>query len=207
MSVYSTGTRVLAAAAWTFCAFFAVNLMLTGTTGTIWHFLPSLLLVAWGIYLLLWRPRLVVLAEGVAVVNILRVHRIPFGALRNLRVAQNVSLDTTAGRIASWGAPGAGRLGPGLGQGNSGHAARAGGRSSAAGAPRNVQLPHSQTSIESAWNAWEQAASDRASASGGGPGRALPSDAAGSVVTSRWDAGSVVVTVVLVALVAASILT
>lgn len=179
VSVYSTGTRVLATAAWAFCAFFALNLVLTGTAGAAWRFLPPLLLAGWAIHLLLWRPRLLVDASGLTVVNILRKHRIPFAALKAVRVAQVVYLDTTAGRIASWGAPGAGRLGsrPGARPGSSG--------------PVHV-TPHTQAAVDAAWNAWEQSALDRKYVAG------APSagEATGTVAT-RWDVGAGVVSIVL----------
>lgn len=197
MSLYSTGTRVLAAAAWAFCAFFALNLVLTGTAAAVWHFLPSLALVAWTVHLLLWRPRLVVRAEGLTVVNILREHRIPFGALKAVRVAQSVSLDTTAGRIASWGAPGAGRLGPRLGGHAGGHA---GGR---AGSGRRVPAPsHTQAAVDAAWNAWGRSARDSAFTDGEHDAGAPSPDGATQAVATRWDVRNGVVGLVLLALVA-----
>lgn len=176
-SVYSTPTRVLAVAAWAFCAFFAVNLLLTGTAASIWHFLPWLLLVAWALYVLLWQPKVDVGADGLTVVNILRVHRIPFGALKAVRVTQNVSFDTTAGRIPSWGAPGAGKLGPKSGS----------------------SMPATKTSIEGAWEAWERAESDA-----GKPAPALVGDA--DVVTSRWNVPAAVVGLVLAVLAVVGVL-
>ncbi len=173
------GTRVLAVAAWAFCAFFALNLVLTGTAGAVWHFLPPLMLVSWAVHLLLWRPRLLVGTGGLTVVNILREHHVPFAALKAVRVGQSVSLDTTAGRIASWGAPGAGRLGP-----------RPGGGPQPAG--RVPGPARTQAAIDSAWNAWELAAREKAATSLG--------------VTSRWNVPAVVVTVMLAGLVAAGTL-
>ncbi|WP_171814335.1 PH domain-containing protein [Arthrobacter dokdonensis] len=188
-SLYSTGTRVLASAAWAFCAFFALNLLLTGTAASTWHFLPALALAAWAVFLLLWRPRLTVGADGLTVVNILRSHRIPFGALQAVRVGQSVSLETTAKRIPSWGAPGAGRLGP-----------RLGGRP--AGSNRLPATAHTQAAIEAAWNAWERAEKDSAEKDGAA-GVASAGDAAQTVAT-RWDVGHGVVSLVLLAVVAIS---
>lgn len=190
MSLYSTGTRVLASAAWAFCAFFALNLLLTGTAASVWHFLPSLALAAWAVFLLLWRPRLMVGADGLTVVNILRSHRIPFGALQAVRVAQSVSLDTTAKRIPSWGAPGVGRLGP-----------RLGGRPG--GSNRLPATAHTQAAIEAAWNAWERAEKDGAEKDSAA-GVASAGDAAQTVAT-RWDVGNGVVSLVLLAVVAVSV--
>ncbi|WP_288026299.1 hypothetical protein [Arthrobacter sp.] len=195
MSLYSTGTRVLASAAWAFCAFFALNLLLTGTAASVWHFLPSLALAAWAVFLLLWRPRQMVGADGHTEVNILRSHRIPFGALQAVRVAQSVSLDTTAKRIPSWGAPGAGRLGP-----------RLGGRPG--GSNRLPATAHTQAAIEAAWNAWERAEKDGAAkdraAKDRAAGVASAGDAAQTVATC-WDVGNGVVSLVLLAAVAVSV--
>ncbi|RAN70796.1 hypothetical protein B5P43_34720 [Bacillus sp. SRB_336] len=196
MSLYSTGTRVLASVAWAFCAFFALNLLLTGTAASVWHFLPSLVLAAWAVFLLLWRPRLMVGADGLTVVNILRSHRIPFGALKAVRVAQSVSLDTTSKRIPSWGAPGSGRLGP-----------RLGGRPG--GSNRLPATAHTQAAIEAAWNAWEQAEKDSAEKRDSAEkDRADGVPSAGDApqaVATRWDVGHGVVSLVLLAVVAVSV--
>ncbi|MGA7206295.1 MAG: PH domain-containing protein [Specibacter sp.] len=177
MSVYSTPTRGLAVAAWVFCAFFAVNLLLTGTAVSVWHFLPWLLLVAWALYVLLWQPKVALDREGLTVVNILRVHRIPFGALKAVRVTQTVSFDTTAGRIPSWGAPGAGKLGPKSG----------------------ISMPATKTIIEGAWEAWERAGSDA-----GSPTPAPAGDP--DTVTRSWNVPAAVVGLVLAVLAVVSTL-
>lgn len=141
ISVHSAPTRVLAAVVLAICAALAVNLVMAGTPDSIWHFLPWLLFVAWGVYVLLWRPRLLVRTDGLTVNNLLRDHDIPFSELAALRVVQSVSFDTTSGRIASWGAPGAGKLGP---------------RRAGTGPAGLTALPHTQTVIQNAWDAWER---------------------------------------------------
>ncbi|MGO4384385.1 hypothetical protein [Specibacter sp. RAF43] len=187
--LYSGFSRLLAVLAWLFCAFFAVNLLLTGTWESIRHFLPWLMLVAWALYVLLWRPCLVVRADGLEVINLLREHRVPFAALTAVQVHQGVTLVTTAGRLASWGAPGAGRPAP-MGSGKGGPSG-----------PRGRARPLSQARIQSAWDAWE-AHRDEASAD------VVPSTPPDprQAVTSRWNRPAVVVTLALAALVAASVL-
>lgn len=162
-------SRWLAILGWLFCGFFIANLLLTGTPEVVLRFLPWLLLVAWGLYLLLWRPRLAIHADRLDVVNLLRDHEIPFEALKAFRVLQAVSFDTTAGRIPSWGAPGAGKLGPRMG-------------ASAAG-ERTMSLPRTQERLERSVRAWEAARTDD-----GGPAR---------LVRSRWNRPVAVVSFLL----------
>lgn len=184
--LYSTPTRVLAGVVLAICAALAINLVMVGRPTSIWHFLPWLLFVAWGIFVLLWRPRLTVRPDGLTVNNLLRDHDIPFGALNALRVVQSVNFDTKAGRISSWGAPGAGKLGPRRGS------------TAAAGLP---SLPHTQTVIQTAWDAWErthnQGMHDAGTSSQ--PHRVSQPGQAGKV-TSRWNLPVVVVGFILLVL-------
>lgn len=141
VSVYSTPTRVLGAVVLAICAALALNLIMAGTPSSIWHFLPWLLFVAWGMFVLLWRPCLLVRPDGLTVRNILREHTIPFSELRSLRVIHTLTLDTTAGRITSWGAPGAGKTGPQFAR---------------TGAAKLPSLPRTQSIIQTQWDVWER---------------------------------------------------
>jgi len=185
VTLFSAFSRVLAVIAGLICAFFAVNLFLTGTPATIWHFLPWLLLVAWVLYLVQWRPRLVITADSLVVVNFLREHHIPYPALKSVRVGQGVVLETTAGRIASWGAPGPRKQGPRMGNSQQ---------------PDNPALhpqpaPGTQQRIDAAWDAWERAQEGQAS------------PPAPQQVDSRWNRPAAVVSVALLLLVVAATLT
>jgi hypothetical protein len=191
-SLHSTPTRVLSVAAWLFCAFFALNLLMTGTPAGIWHFLPWLLLVAWAFFVLLWRPRLEVRQGGLTVVNLLREHTVPFRALLAVRVTQIVSLDTAAGRIVSWGAPGAGKLGPKMLAGPG-------------GARTMASVPRTRAAVEAAWDAWERAQADGkhlgkhdggAPSAGGSASQPGPEQA----VTRRWNVPLAVVGLLLLLL-------
>ena len=195
VSVHSTPTRVLAAVAWTFCAFLAVNLLLTGTPASIWGFLPWLLFTAWGIFVLLWRPRLLIRPDGLSIRNILRDHEIPFSQLLSLRVMQTVSFDTTAGRIPSWGAPGAGKLGPKM-------------LTRADGVRTMASLPHTQTVVQTAWDAWEREQSPNNKHDGATDSAGIPSSRPGrqQKVTRSWNAPSGVVGVIVLVLAIASVL-
>lgn len=185
--VHSRPTRALAVVAWAICAFLAVNLVFAGTAAQMWKFLPWMLFIAWGLHVLLWRPQLLVRPGGLSVRNLLRDHEIPFSQLKALRVVQSVSFDTTAGRIASWGAPGASKLGRKL--------------PPSPGAPNIVSDPATKTAVQTAWDAWER--------SQPAPGMAGPSSQPGHPerVETRWNMPTAVVGVVAVLLVAASLLT
>ncbi len=185
-AVYSKPTRTLAAMTWSICTFLSVNLLLTGSPGEIWTFLPWMLFIAWGIFMLLWRPQLLVRPDGLSIRNLLRDHEIPFSELTSLRVVQSVSFHTTAGRIGSWGAPGASKLGPQRLPGMGGN-------------PAAVSLPPTQAAVESAWDAWER---DRAapSASVAQPGQL-------GKVETRWNVPTAVVGFLAMVLLVASLLT
>jgi len=178
-------SAALAVIGWLLCGFFIVNLLLTGTPGVVLQFLPWLLLVAWGLYVLLWRPRLVIRADRLDVANLFRDHVIPFEDLLAVRVLQSVSFDTTAGRIPSWGAPGAGKLGPRMG--------------SSAASGRVMLVPATQERIERSLQAWETARTDD-----GGQGAASAGPARG--VSSRWNVPIAVVSVLLLLWTAATAL-
>jgi hypothetical protein len=195
-SVYSVPTRVLAVVVWSMCAFLTVNLVMTGTPAAIWHFLPWMLLIAWGIYVLLWRPLLRVRADGLTVRNILRDHDIPFSQLTAMRVVQSVTFDTTAGRVTSWGAPGTGKLGPRM-------------KTGAAGARTLDTLPLAQTSVQAAWDSWERSHSATALHDGGTSPGGNPAPLSGPhhKVATRWNLPSVVVGVLALMLAGASALT
>ncbi|MFQ4147661.1 hypothetical protein AAGW05_03020 [Arthrobacter sp. LAPM80] len=180
---------MLGAVALAICTLFAVNLVLTGTASSIRHYLPWLLLVAWALYLLFWRPCLLIRVDGLGVHNILRDHDIPFSELTGVRVLQSVSFDTAAGRIASWGAPGAGKLGPRMHTGPD-------------GARTMGPLPHTQSTVQSAWDAWERRQPIAGTHDGGSPipGNAASQPGPQATVTTRWNAPAAVVGVLLAAL-------
>lgn len=193
-SVHSRPTRALAVVAWAICAFLSVNLVLAGTAAEMWQFLPWMLFIAWGLYVLLWRPQLLVRAGGLSVRNLLRDHDIPFSQLKAVRVVQSVSFDTTAGRIASWGAPGASKLGRKL--------------PSAPGIPDIASEPATKTAVQAAWDAWERnqpspGMPDAGTSSAGAP---LSQPGHPEKVETRWNVPTAVVGAIAVLLVVASLL-
>ena len=189
ISLYSRPTRALAVVAWAICAFLSVNLVLAGTAAQMWQFLPWMLFIAWGLYVLLWRPQLLVRVSGLSVRNLLRDHEIPFSQLTALRVVQSVSFDTTAGRIASWGAPGASKLGRKL--------------PTSPGTPDIVSEPATATTVQTAWDAWERSQPTPGMVDAGTssqPGHP-------ETVETSWNVPAAVVGVIAVLLVLASLLT
>ncbi|MBP2411804.1 hypothetical protein JOF48_000603 [Arthrobacter stackebrandtii] len=186
-AIYSTPTRVLGVVAMALCAFFTLNLLLTGSAASIWQFLPWLLLAGWAFYVLLWRPCLIVAPDGLRVINILRGHTIPFSELTAMRVLQTVSFDTTGGRIPSWGAPGAGKLGPKISTGTDGS--------------RNASVPLTQAAVQNAWDAWERAGHHPAP-DAEAPSADHPASQPGQAgkVESRWNLPAAVAGVLLAVL-------
>lgn len=181
-SLYSRFTRVLAAIVGFFCAFLAVNLLMTGTPSAVGHFLPGLLLVAWLVYMAMWRPALLVFTKGVRVNNILRDHVVPYTALKGVSVLASVSVTTDVGRIPSWGAPGTGKRGPALGKGFD--------TSATSGASA---MPQTQAIIEKAWEAWEDAEAQAAHTAS----ESALTSCTTPAVTSCWNVANIVVLAVL----------
>ncbi len=103
-----SGVRVLAAVTWLLVL---VYLALTVTSGVqqLLLFSPTAALVCFLVYALFWRPRLVVDADGVTLVNVLRDVRIPFSRIRSVQTRYTMTVETEEGEFASWSAPAPGR--------------------------------------------------------------------------------------------------
>lgn len=109
-----TGAVVAAVAVWVFCGLATLDAALEGTVGFAVHVGAVMLLVAYATWMLLASPCLVVSVAGLRVVNPLRRHEVPFGALVHLRVRGLTSLEVRRGpgrsrTVTSWNAPGAAR--------------------------------------------------------------------------------------------------
>jgi hypothetical protein len=63
-------------------------------------------LVAWALY---WRPKVVVNAGGVRVVNVFRTLDIPWPAIRAIETKWTLTLETAFGKVRAWAAPAPGR--------------------------------------------------------------------------------------------------
>ncbi len=98
-------------ALWLFCAVAVADAVIEGTAGFTVQVVALMSLLAYAAWMLLASPCLVVEADGLRIVNPMRVHWIPFGALDDVRVR---GLTTFVAReeggrlrsVTSWNAPG-----------------------------------------------------------------------------------------------------
>jgi hypothetical protein len=89
-----------------------------------WTGIAWLLAVGAVMYAVLWRPAVVVDAEGVRLLNVLRDVRIPWAALESVETRYTLTLITAGRSYASWaaGAPGRGSAMTRVGHGRAGEA-------------------------------------------------------------------------------------
>lgn len=138
-----------------FCTFVLADAIVEGSTDyalRVGFLVAGVALVG---YLVLARPALVVDDEGVTVANVFRTHRIPFGALVDVRVGGLTSIVATAAKrertITSWNAPGVKRRFPRSASGNP--ATRK--------ALRDAQPAYGENETErligNRWDAWKRA--------------------------------------------------
>ncbi|MET1020732.1 MAG: hypothetical protein ABWX69_00855 [Arthrobacter sp.] len=80
-------------------------LLLAGRPAAAMDAAPWLLLASWFVYLAQWRPFLRTDGQGFELVNGLRSHRIPFGAIDDVEVRYTVVVLAGGRRYVSWGAP------------------------------------------------------------------------------------------------------
>ena len=66
---------------------------------------PWLALLSWFVYASQWRPCLRIDGTGFDVINGLRDHRIPFGAVKDVEVRYTTSIWVEGKKYVSWGAP------------------------------------------------------------------------------------------------------
>jgi hypothetical protein len=102
---------VVPAAVWLFCALATVDAAVEGSARYALRVAPLMAAVAWSAWQMLASPSLVVHGAGIRIVNPLRVHEIPFGALLEVRVRGLTSVGVRhesggARVITSWNAPG-----------------------------------------------------------------------------------------------------
>jgi hypothetical protein len=106
-----TSALLVPVAVWVFCAGAVADAVIEGTTGYAVRVLVLMAAIAFAAWMLLASPCLVIEVEGLRVVNPVRVHWVPFGALDAVRVRglTAVTVRTESGRlrtITSWNAPG-----------------------------------------------------------------------------------------------------
>ena len=100
---------------WLFCLFAVVDAIAEGTPGFAVKVGLLVAGIALVVYVVLAKPALILDNEGITVVNVLRTHRVPFGALVDVRVRGLTSIvartaDGGQQSITSWNAPGVKRL-------------------------------------------------------------------------------------------------
>jgi hypothetical protein len=79
--------------------------LLAGRTEAAMAAAPWLFLASWFVYVSQWRPSLRTEVHGLELVNGLRDHWIPFGAIDDIEVRHTVVVRAAGRRYASWGAP------------------------------------------------------------------------------------------------------
>jgi hypothetical protein len=110
-------SRVVPIAVWVFCVLACADAIIEGTASFAVRTIVALAAVALAVWIILFSPNLGVDAEGITMVNPVRVVRVPFGALIEVKVGAAVSvLARYAGgrerKITSWNAPGVSRRRP-----------------------------------------------------------------------------------------------
>jgi hypothetical protein len=110
-------SRVVPIAVWVFCVLACADAIIEGTASFAFHTIVALAAVALAVWIILFSPNLGVDADGITMVNPVRVITVPFGALIEVKVGAAVSvLARYAGgrqrKIASWNAPGVQRRRP-----------------------------------------------------------------------------------------------
>ena len=105
-TTHRTGSaRPVAVTVWLGAAVVLAWLLLAGRTDAAVAAAPWLFLASWFVYVAQWRPFLRTDAHGFQLVNGLRDHRIPFGAVDDVEVRYTVVVRAAGRRYVSWGAP------------------------------------------------------------------------------------------------------
>lgn len=96
---------------WAFLALLLIDAIVRGSWDTVGTFLPPLALVGWIVFILLWRPAVIVGSEQVVICEILRTTTIPFANVTDIRLSTVVSIMAIAPNGAArtyrpWSAPG-----------------------------------------------------------------------------------------------------
>lgn len=96
---------------WAFLALLLIDAIVRGSWDTVGTFLPPLALVGWIVFILLWRPAVIVGSEQVVIREILRTTTIPFANITDIRLSTVVSIMAIAPNGAArtyrpWNAPG-----------------------------------------------------------------------------------------------------
>ena len=101
--------KVLCISVWVIMAVVLVSLIATLDGERILRFTPGLLLIAFGAWLLFWRPAVRVEPFGVEFINLLRTRTISWPAIQRIDTKYALTLYTTGGKFSAWAAPAPGR--------------------------------------------------------------------------------------------------
>jgi len=90
------------------CAFVGVVSITEGSEAVaqVGPWLALVGLLTWALY---WRPKVVVTAGGVRVVNVFRTIDVPWPAIKDVSTKWSLTIDTAFGSIRAWAAPAPGR--------------------------------------------------------------------------------------------------
>lgn len=96
---------------WAFLALLLIDAIVRGSWDTVGTFLPRLTLVGWIVFILLWRPAVIVGSEQVVIREILRTTTVPFAKITDIRLSTVVSITAiapngTTRTYRPWNAPG-----------------------------------------------------------------------------------------------------
>ena len=94
-----------------------VALMLTAVGGFVFssdvagalHYSPLLALVSYGIWMLYWRPAIIVDSTHILVINVARTWVIPFSRLESVETQYALTLTADGKKVTAWAAPAPGR--------------------------------------------------------------------------------------------------
>lgn len=96
---------------WAFLALLLIDAIVRGSWDTVAAFFPPLALVGWLVFILLWRPAVIVGSDHVVIREILRTTTVPFANITDIRLSTVVSIMAIAPNGAArtyrpWNAPG-----------------------------------------------------------------------------------------------------
>jgi hypothetical protein len=98
-------SRVLTVLIVAICAVAEVSLVVWGHVEVLLRATPALAFVAFGTWVLFWVPLIRLTPDDVEVVNPLRTHTVPWGAIRDITARFSLTLQTDAGQVTAWASP------------------------------------------------------------------------------------------------------
>ncbi len=109
---HPTAVRIGAVVAWAVIVWWLAAVVLGGRAGTLWHDGPVLVLVALVVYVLFWRPAVLVDDAGVVLRNLFRDVHLPWATLESVQTRYALTLVGAGRGYRSWAASAPGRPSP-----------------------------------------------------------------------------------------------